>query len=105
MSKPSEKAMQLQDGFYFKYCDGTDDGMEGFHYFTVRCGKVLPSLPIEVIEKAKKHITRQTLTEHQRVVEMAEKALAQAEFHLAVYDMKLPTITEALAEIAKLRKE
>ena len=112
MNKPSEKAMQLADGFYLKYCDGTDDGMEGFHYFTVRSGKVLPSLPVSIIEKAKAHIARQALAEHKRVIEMAEKALTGLVKHIGTLRASKPEKTAAylqadatLSEIEKLRKE
>jgi hypothetical protein len=90
MSKPSEKAMQLS--------------LSLSNIFTGKyAGSLSPNLKAAA-ELISAH-TAETLSEHKRVIEMAEKALAQAEFHLAVYDMKLPTITEALAEIAKLRKE
>lgn len=77
--KPSEKAMRLEDGFYLRYCDGADDGMEGFHYFTIRSGKVLPSLPVDVINKAELHITRQATANLTKQRDMAVEALELAQ--------------------------
>jgi predicted aldo/keto reductase-like oxidoreductase len=93
MSKPSEKAMQFLNDAAVIQANLIGASIEEQY-----------AEMLKVAERIDAH-TAEALTEHKRVIEMAEKALAQAEFHLAVYDMKLPTITEALAEIAKLRKE
>jgi hypothetical protein len=107
MSKPSEKAMQLVEDIKPYFYIDEDDGMGNERRLWVAAHECTIALLCD-------KFAAEALTEHQRVIEMAEKAL---QFYSVAFehpkDFALNLIhkdygqqaVNALAEIAKIRKE
>lgn len=90
MSKPSEKAMQAFDAFAAKYNHESNEWLD---------------MGVDVYFCAGYDAAAEALSEHKRVIEMAERTLVYFYSNINGEEYLIKHVAPVLAEIAKLRKE